>query len=930
MSGLRVHMLGPFSIGVDGVDLALTTGRLRSMLAVLALTPGRRVSWEQLGTAMWGESPPDHPRRSLQTYAGRLRAVVGADGLQNHRAGLTLAVAPEDVDTELFDRLLSTAANAPVEAEYGLLKEALSLWRGDPFEGVESQWLADTQAPRLWERYVAAVERRTDLDLESERYGDAAVELRELADRFPLRESVWARLLVVLDRTGRSAEALQVCDSVRRRLADELGTDPGADLKRLHAELLAGRRLRWGGAPRPRAGANAVPRQLPVDTLGFVGRTTELRELETSRSVGGRSMFVVWGMAGTGKTALAVHWARRLAGRFPDGQLYADLSGFSASGRPAAPADVLHDLMLSLGVSPESIPDAVAARVGAYRTLMAERRVLVLLDNARDAEQVRPLLPGGDGCLTIVTSRDRMAGLVSGFGAQPVGLSPLTPPESRALLAARLGTDRVGAEPEAAAEIAALCAGLPLALSVVAARASLHPGRPLTDLLADLHDRRDRLNALGGDTGADVRAALSWSYRLLGREAGRMFRLLSIHPGREVSATAAASLVGQPLDRARPALAELVRACLLTEAPTGRYSFHDLLRAYAMELTERQDAPARRAAALDRLTGHYLHSAHHAALQLDPQRAPVALDPPHRAVAVARPQGADEAVRWFSDEYGTLTALVADGAEAGRYDATWVLAWALAGYQQRRVGSRDWLPVHGHALACARAAGDLRRQAMSLRVLGQAHTRLGNEAEAEEHFAEAYRASCEAGDLAGQASTLENLGALADGSGRYADAIEYNERALDLNRRIARRSGEADSLNNLGWLNARLGFTDKARDHCERAIALYRGLGNRRGEAFAWDSLGSAEFHAGRYEEAARSYQRALEHHLSRTGAVHDAAGTFDRLGDAFTALGDESKARRYYRLALEILEAIEHRGADAVRGKLNGHADGMPGPGPA
>ena len=481
---LSVDVLGPLTVSTECRQVELTSPKLRALLAVLAMKAGSPVSVDRLALALWDDRRPEFLRRTVQTHLTRLRAALGAGYIRTEPSGYELRVGEDRVDALRFGRLLDAAARAadPV-TERGYLTEALELWRGNPFEDVASAWLAGQRA-RLVERYLAAVERRADLDLAEDRHTELVAPLRELTATHPLRESLWVRFLVALDRCGRQAEALTWYETVRRRLADELGADPGPELRQVYSLLLS-ERPPSGPAV---SGGVLVPRQLPADIDGFTGRAAALTSLDalisdsapTAMAIGAIS-----GPAGVGKTALAVHWAHRVADRFPDGQLYANLRGFPSSRPATAPAEVVRQFLEALGVPATRIPSNVEGQVGLYRSVLAGRRVLVVLDNVRDSDQVRPLLPGGPTCVVVVTSRSRMTGLTATEAARPLILDVLSHHEARDLLAARLGGDRIAGEPDATEAIIARSGRLPLALAVTAARIATH-ALPLTTAAVDL------------------------------------------------------------------------------------------------------------------------------------------------------------------------------------------------------------------------------------------------------------------------------------------------------------------------------------------------------------------------------------------------------------------------------------------------------------
>jgi DNA-binding SARP family transcriptional activator len=597
---LTVRLLGPFEASVGGRSVTLTTGQPRTVLAVLAMSADQTVSVDRLAAALWNDDQPCSARRTVQTYVARLRTVLGAATIGRTANGYVLRTDPDRVDTLRFLRLLKAAAQATdTTKERARLDEALALWRGNPFDGLRSDWLAHTHAPRLVEPYLVAVERRIDLDLAGGLHMALIGQLRELTARHPLREPLWVRLLAALDGCGRPAEALQQYERIRVRLAEELGTGPGPELQQIYADLLAGAPITVTTAPGTAARA-ATPRQLPAPVYGFAGRVAALQALDgllcgREPEAASANVCVITGTAGVGKTTLAVQWAHRVGARFPDGQLYVNLRGYHPSGHAMTPADAVRGFLDAFGVPPNRRPSSLDAQTALYRSLLADKRILVLLDNARDAEQVRHLLPGSPGCVTVITSRDQLTGLIATVAARQLTLDLLTTDEARELLAARLGADRINAEPESIDEIVARCARLPLALAGAAAHAAGREHVPLSMLAADLPGSRSGLDILStGDPTTDMRAVFSWSYRTLSPRAARLFRVLGMHPGPDISISVAASLAALPPARVRPVLAELCRAHLLTANPDGRYTCHDLLRAYAAELAASQDSEADR------------------------------------------------------------------------------------------------------------------------------------------------------------------------------------------------------------------------------------------------------------------------------------------------------------------------------------------------
>jgi DNA-binding SARP family transcriptional activator len=924
-TGLEVGLLGPLAVSVAGRPVELPPGRLRALLAVLALSAGQAVSVDRLATAVWGEDLSVDARANVQSNVRRLRRLLGAELVATRGGGYALQVEPDRVDALRFVRLLDLAATAPDRTtRRDRLVEALGLWRGAPFDGVRSDWLEHSQAPWLQERYLAALERRIDLDLVDGTPVDLVAELGELTARFPLRESLWVRLLVVLERAGRPAEALERYEAIRVRLAEELGADPGPELRRVHADLLAGR----GPAPihrgaTPAAADRVVPRQLPAGSDAFTGREAALKALDgllgdpDDASPRPLAIAAIAGTAGIGKTALAVHWAHRVADRFPDGQLFVNLRGFDPSGSPVEPAEAVRGFLDALAVPPQQVPAGLDAQAGLYRSLLAGRRMLVLLDNARDADQVVPLLPGASGCLVLVTSRDRLAGLVAAAGARPLALDLLDRDEAVRLLARRLGHDRVAADPDATGELVARCAGLPLALAIVAARAATHPERSLAALAGQLRETRDGLDGFdGGDTATDVRAVFSWSYHRLGAPAARLFRLLGLHPGPDAATAAAASLAGVPLARARALLAELAGAHLVAEHTPGRYAFHDLLRAYAAELAHGGDSDGDRRAAVHRLLDHYLHTARDADLLLYPHGEPIALDPPRPGVAPERLSGPDQAMAWFTAERPALLAVMEQASRA-RFDRhTCQLAWALDVFLHRRGRWHDRAATQRAALEAARRLGDRAAQARSHRHLGFADADLGRYADAERHLGRALALSEAAGDLAGQAWAHYHRNLVEGLQGRDADALAAAQRALELFQAAGDRVGQASALTDVGWYHARLGHHRQALAFCGEALALHQQLDNRAYQAHTWSCLGDTHHRLGDRPQAIDCHRRALAL-FRELGDRYGEASSLADLGELHRDSSDLGAARDAWRQARAILDELDQPAADQIRSRL-------------
>jgi DNA-binding SARP family transcriptional activator/tetratricopeptide (TPR) repeat protein len=910
---LTVDLLGPLRVSVAGRPVELPTGRLRALLAVLALSAGRTVPTERLATAVWGLDTRGDPRANVRTNVRRLRRLLGTADRQLIAArpgGYVLMVEPDQVDALHFGRLFDEAAAAPdPAAERSRLVSALTLWRGAAFEGIKSDWMERSAGPALRERYLTALERRVDLDLASGSRPDPA-ELTGLAEQHPLRESLWVRLLRVLDAAGRPAEALDQYETIRRRLADELGADPSPELQQVHATLLA-----CGAAPP--AGA-AAPRQLPAAVNGFAGRQAELSALDAllhttgSTRPGSPLIAVIAGTAGVGKTTLAVHWAHRIADRFPDGQLYADLRGYHPSGQAVPAATAVREFLDALRVPPHHIPDSLAAQAGHLRSLLAGRRMLVLLDNARDADQVAPLLPAGPGCLVLVTSRDQLTGLVMNYGAHPLTLKLLPADAARRLLAHRLGPDRLAASPVATERIVSSCAGLPLALAIVAAHAAIDPAHPLDALADELHDALGML-----DRAVPIRAIFSWSYETLGEAAARLFRLVGgLHTGSECTLAAAASLAGEPVSRVHASLAELTRAHLLTEHAPGRYSCHDLLRAYAIELCAARDAD--QDAARQRAVDHYVHTAYAAQQLLGGDVAgdlkTVAPAAPGPGVCVTALTGADEATAWFAAERTTLLAVLTLAADLGLDPQVCQLAQAIFGFLHGRGFWHERAETQRAAVAAARRLGDPVEECRAYRNLAFALADLGRFDEAHRYLDAALQRSQD--DPASQAWTHYRRDIVYALQGRETDALDAARRAHDLFERLGDHVGRAIALTDLGFHHGRLGNHAQALELCEQALVLHHKLGNLAHEAHTWSCLADTHLQLGDPAGAIPCFRQALNLFREFRDPYAEAS-TLAHLGACHHLSGNPAAAAEQWRHANALLRDLDPSATEQIQNQL-------------
>jgi DNA-binding SARP family transcriptional activator/tetratricopeptide (TPR) repeat protein len=918
--------LGPVQVQVSDKRLEIGPPRQRAVLAALAVEPGRAVQVDSLVDRVWGHRPPDKVREALYVYVGRIRkvltdAVADARLVRRSRAYL-LDIDPDHVDLHRFGKLVTHArrVDQPDALRAASLRRALDDWFGTPLADVRGEWAARVRDAAQRQRLEATIEwAQAEV-----RLGHAARvigPLSELCAEHPLVEPLTATLMGALHAVGRSAEALDWYARIRRQMVDELGLDPGQDLQRVHRTILRGDVERPGAAsavPAVAGGSTSLPRpaQLPSEMPTFTGRSVDLDELDRLLGSDGPTTVVISaisGAGGIGKTALAVHWGHRVKQSFPDGQLFVNLRGFDPGGRTMSAAEAIRVFLEALGVPPERIPRGLEAQAAMYRSLLDGRRVLIVLDNARDAEQIRPLLPGTRSAAVVITSRNQMASLVAVDGAHPLALTPLTPDEARHLMTRRLGRARTAAEPDALEEIITRCALLPLALTIAAARAA-DPSVRLSTVASDLADASRRLDLLSaGDAVSDVRAVFSWSYATLTDRGAELFRLFGLHPGPDLTAAAAASLAGTTVERAEPLLAELTAASLLTEHRPGRYELHDLLRAYAGELAQTRDTEQWRRAATVRSLDHYLHTAHRADRLLHPEREPMvpALPPPAAGVT---PEGVADhasALDWFAAERGVLVAATGLADERGEDLHAWQLAWSLTTFLTRRGPWHDLTTAWRAALNAAVRLGDPAMRALAHRNLAHAFTELDRHDEARDHHRRALDLYAEVGDLAGQAQTRRMLATLCERQGLLDEALEHARESFSLSLAARQPAGQAAALNALGWYSALLGDHTQALAHCEQALKLFQQLSDRHGEADAWDSLGYVHAHLRDHDLAIACYQKALDLYRA-IGDRYFEAATLIRLGETH-----EGATRTAWRHALDILTDLQHPVGDTLRAKL-------------
>ncbi|MGW0913832.1 AfsR/SARP family transcriptional regulator [Streptomyces sp. NPDC002784] len=896
--------------------------------------------------------------------------------------GYALRVPPESRDTVRFERALAQARRfmdqGRPERVVEETRQALEMWRGTAFADAAHHLFAVNEAARLEELRQTTREVRTTALLLRGRISDALDAAQDMVAEHPLRETGWALLLRALYLAGRHPEALQRYTDLRRHLADELGLEPGPSLRALHHGILhhdlpplhsaagpgegvasvsgggtghgrdllgpttseapeeddatatagpadaADRPASSGDPAVPSEGTISPPRarpaQLPRSLAVFAGREAQGAWLSAvSGAPGGPGTVVISGAPGVGKTTFAVHHAHRIAPSFPDGQLFVNLCGFHPHAPAVEPGDALHGFLTALGVPAQRIPEDTPGRSTLFRSLLADRQILLVLDNARDEQQVRPLLPGGAGCLTLVTSRNQLPGLIATDGAKPLTLPLPSQAEAHRALERRLGTERLAAEPTATADIIRLCGRLPLAMAVVAARAELDPSFPLHAIADDLRHTHGSLDAFTGfDSTTDVRAVFSWSYRSLDEPTARLLRLLALHPGPDITAPAAAGLAGLPLPRTRRALAGLVGSCLLEQPLPGRYSLHDLLRGYATELSHTHDTAQERHHATLRVLDHYLFTAYEASQLLKHDATPeLDLGAPSPGVTPESLTTVKQATRWLTAEHRVLTGLLHTAVSQRLDHHTTGLAWSLKDHLHRQEFWPEAITALTPALEVARRRNNRLEEGRCLRHLGAVHGYLGHQEQALDHLR--------------LATTLfEELGATGDLArahyvtacalflfGRIQEAVTSSERGLELSRETGEELWLAECLSELAWFRCNLGQLEESLRYSEESIALLQRLDAPWQLAQAWDILGHNLRLLGRYEESVATYQRATRR-FEELGDHRNAVGTLMRLGDTRLAQGDRQAARADWVRALASADerAMSHS-AQQVRDRL-------------
>jgi DNA-binding SARP family transcriptional activator len=940
------RILGPVEVWHEGRPLHLGPAKQRAVVAKLLQHPNRVVSASKLIDAVWGHGPPGSAPAILHTYIYRLRQALrsGVDGrtgeepLLTRPPGYMLRVKEGQLDLDRFDSMVATAREATARGDHEtaarVLGSALSLWRGEPFANVTSEELR-RDAIGLDERRLAALEARIDADLQLGRHHDLISELTTVVAEHPLRERLHGQLMVALYRSGRPADALASYRRLRQMLTRELGLEPNSALQRLERAILLAdpsldppvpvrpaQVIRAGppASARPsapdvsRATAPVRPRQLPPDTASFAGREQELAQLAhllgQVTADGPTVIVAINGLAGVGKSALAVRAAHRLSAHFPDGQLYIDLQGSTAGVAPRRPGEVLGRFLRALGVDGRQLPANAEERAGLLRSLLAERRVLAVLDNAATAAQVRLLLPAGPGCAALVTSRRHLADL---DGVVDLHLDVLTVDDALALLARRAGSHRVAAEPDSAAEVVRLCGGLPLALRIAGARLAARPAWSVRTLAGRLRNERLRLDELKLD-GLAVRASLQVAYQELrdrpseDADAARALRLLSLLDGADVGVPAAAALIDRSAQTTEVTLERLVDANLLESRAPARYRFHDLVRLFARERAGCDEAEPDRAAALARALRCCLDATRRADRLLRPGQPP-AVDAPLRACVEFGDRA--EVLDWLEMERANLSAAVRQAAAGPDAEVAWQLTAALFGFFDLRGPWDEWEQVNQLALEAAQRRGQRRGEAQVRRDLGAIAWRRFKLEEATGHLARSLELWRLVGDRHGEAQTLNSLGLVLTARGCYHDAAGRLDRSLALFRECGDRRGEGVVLNNLGDLYRLQARYDEAIVCLRRDLEFCRELGDRRGEAITLSNLGQVHRDQGSAAEAFDHHHQSLVI-CQELGDRRGQGLNLIRLGEALRLQGRHPEAIAFLRRAVTVLHEEHDRHAEA------------------
>ncbi|GAB3000896.1 AfsR/SARP family transcriptional regulator [Saccharothrix stipae] len=917
-SGLEFGVLGPLQVLADGRQLVIGRKGMRGLLAMLVLEANRVVPIDEIVDSLWADEPPATARTIVHGYVSRLRRMLeqadpaGSARILTTPPGYQLSVDPWRLDFHRARQLVSSARGKPAPIRAQLLRESLGLWRGQVLADVPG----DPVTTDLEELRLAAVEERIEAELELGRHLELVGELRQLVNEYPFRERLVGHMMRALYRSGQRADALEAYQRFHRRVVDELGIDPGPGLRVLHEQVLrddpalSSPGFAEPALVPPRPGV-VVPAQLPAAASGFIGRDEELAWLDRlcdARDLAATTIAVVNGAAGIGKSELAVTWGHRRAEQFPDGLLFASLNGFAPDRDPVEPAEVLARFLLALGVPADGVPRDLDDRVGLYRSVLAKRRVLVVLDDAWDPEHVRLLLPPGAGSVVLVTSRRRLESLVVSNGARMLTLDTLSEEEAIRLVDEVVGKPLSDQEPAAVRMLVELCGNLPLALRIAAAKLVFSPEWTVEALVAQLSDDAARLRTLDlADTGVGVERALAVSYRNLPPELAETFRAAGLVPGRWVSPHAIAAVCDIDLGTAAARLADLADAHLLVEQWRGGFVLHDLVRLYARGVVEDRERGLRR------LMEHYLCACDHARRLIRPVSD--GLDFTGDSAA-PRPATASQALSWFDKEWSNLIALVHAGSEAGLHEQVWQLVRLVHTYCVTRLVSREWRGIAEFGLASARVSGDRRGEMLVLHAMHDLNNRAGTLRGTLDQARSAHRIAVELGEARYLVMTLDQLALALVAEGRVEEALGHYREAVDLARRDGDALGEATVLNNLAQVEQRLGQRESAAQHQFAAMEIYHRHGDERAYAVAVNNLAELYAELGLLPEAEEHARQGVE--LARGGSMQfEEAFGRQVLGSVLARRGERVAAQAELAESLRLFERLGSPRAMLVRTAL-------------
>ncbi|WP_412542615.1 BTAD domain-containing putative transcriptional regulator [Longispora sp. K20-0274] len=925
--GVELRLLGPIEAVGPAGPAVLSSARQRALVGLLALRPGLPVTASRLVQALWGMDPPRTAVRTLQSHLTRAKQALAAAGLPGlltgGRIGYTLAAGPEAVDACRFEALVAaaraeSAAGHVAEAVSGL-RTGLGLWRGEALADAELHGWAAAEVARLHQVRLAALADLWDGELRLGGHADAVPELERLLVADPGEERLVGLLMLARYRCGRHSEALTGYQRLRERLAETLGVDPSPELQRLHTAIL--RRdpaLDLADAP------GQVPAQLPSRPGHFTGRPAELALLDAALPPGGDAghalpgdtdagtpLVLVSGPAGMGKTALVVEWTQRVADRFADGQIFCDLLGHDEA-TALTPDDVLGHALRGLGVPAGRIPTGPADQLGLYRSLLRDRRVLLVCDNVGSAEQILPLVPPTAGSLLVATSRHQLPTLDVHYALRRVELDALSLGESLTLLDRVLGTARTAAEPGPARQLVDACDRMPLALRIAAAKLTSRPRLAIADLVAELATG-NRLDALSvpGDSRS-IRAVFASAYRALTPAAAAAFRLLGLHPGPTFAVPLVAAVTGTPVTDARRVTEELAAAHLVSEVASGRFRFHDLIRWYARECAGAEEPADARTRAEERLLDWYLAVADAANRTLTPGRDRAPVHARHPVPDPPFPARHAEVLAFLDAERANLSAVSRHAVDRGEDTAAWQLAYLLMGFYYSRGHWAPMLEICRTGLDAARRLADGGTEGLMRGQVGVACIQLQRFDEALDALRRALPLMVAAGDAWGEGSVRNNTAVALAALRRFDEAVAEYEAALAMHTANGLSRDVAYALNNLGDAHTRMGQTDVALDYLDRALALVRTLGDDRLEAVILHGTGAAHLGEGRYRQAMELFDRAR----STQRLIGDRRAEVDTLNDtglAHLGLAEHAEARDLFDQARLLSRAIADPHLEAV-----------------